>query len=387
MFNLIPNQINYDEIEADLIRDWKANDIFKKSIKSGRTFVFYEGPPTANGKPGIHHVMARTIKDIITRYKSLQGFKVERKAGWDTHGLPVEIEVEKQLKIEGRDQILQYGLGEFNEACRRSVFTYKDLWDEMTERMGYWVDLSDPYITCENDYIESVWWILSELFKKDLIYKGYKIQPYCPKCGTALSSHEVSQGYKDVKDLTATVRFQLKDEENTYLLAWTTTPWTLPSNVALAVGKDIDYIKVRHVDEKNGPEFLILAKALADSLLSDEYEIESTFKGSELVGRRYHPLFDFVETNENSHQVLSGDFVTTEDGTGIVHMEPDYGDDDYKTCLANDIPVDIIVNTDGTFSDKAGEFAGYYIKDADPEIVTNLKHRGLLFKSQKLEHS
>jgi len=388
MYKEVPSRLNYNSLEQEILSYWKENDTFKKSIKSDAPdYIFFEGPPTANGKPGIHHVMARTIKDIITRYKSLDGFKVDRKAGWDTHGLPVEIEVEKQLGLEGREQVLNYGLEAFNKKCRESVFTYKDQWDHLTERMGYWVDLENPYITCDTNYVESVWWILNQLFKKDLIYKGYKIQPYCPKCGTALSSHEVSQGYKDVKDLTAIARFPLENEEHTYVLAWTTTPWTLPSNMALAVGPDVDYVKIKHTDSKGAEEFLILAKDLVSSVIENDYEIVEEFKGSSLEGKSYTPLFNFTETNENSHKILIADFVTTTDGTGIVHMAPAYGEDDYQTCLKNNIPVDIIVKTDGTFSEKAGEFAGLNIKVADPEIVTNLKHRGLLFKSQKMEHS
>lgn len=383
MYKPVSTNFKYSDLEKDILTLWKEQDIFKKSVRSDApNFVFYEGPPTANGKPGIHHVMSRTIKDVVCRYKTLRGYKVNRKAGWDTHGLPVEIQVEKELEIQGREQVLNYGLQPFNTACRASVFKHKDLWDELTTRMGYWVDLSSPYITCENDYVESVWWILSELFKKDLIYKGYKIQPYCPECGTALSSHEVSQGYKDVKDLTAIARFPLAEEENTFFLAWTTTPWTLPSNMALCVGPDVDYVKVKHNNE-----FLILAKDLVGSVVGDDAEIIDTKKGAELKGTSYEPLFTFTEANENSYKIVTADFVTTTDGTGIVHMAPAYGEDDYKTCMGNNIPVDILVQADGTFSSRAGEFAGMNIKVADPEIVTNLKHRGLLYKSQKMEHS
>jgi isoleucyl-tRNA synthetase len=383
MYKPVSTNFKYSDLEKDILAFWKEHGIFEKSVRSDApNFVFYEGPPTANGKPGIHHVMSRTIKDVVCRYKTLRGYKVNRKAGWDTHGLPVEIQVEKELKIQGREEILKYGLKDFNDACRASVFEHKDLWDELTTRMGYWVDLTDPYITCENDYVESVWWILSELFKKDLIYKGYKIQPYCPQCGTSLSSHEVSQGYKDVKDLTAIARFPVTGEEKTYFLAWTTTPWTLPSNMALAVGPKIEYVKVKHNDE-----FLILAKDLVSAVIGEDAEIIETKLGSELKGTSYDPLFNFTDTNEHSHKILLADFVTTTDGTGIVHMAPAYGEDDYKTCTENNIPVDILVQADGTFSSRAGEFAGLDIKVADPEVVTNLKHRGLLFKSQKMEHS
>jgi isoleucyl-tRNA synthetase len=388
MFKEIPANFKYDDLEKKILEQWDKNSVFKKSIKNGKPFVFYEGPPTANGTPGIHHVMARTIKDIITRYRSLKGFRVERKAGWDTHGLPVEIQVEKEIGISGREQVQSYGIEKFNTACRESVFKFKDQWDGMTTRMGYWVDLENPYITCDNNYIESVWWILKELFNKDLIYKGHKIQPYCPKCGTALSSHEVSQGYQDVKDLTAMVRFKIIDQKNSFFLAWTTTPWTLPSNMALAVGPEIDYVKVKYNDEKNGEEYLILAKDLMVQVLgNDDVEIVEEYKGKDLENTSYEPLFNFVEPSENSHKVLIADFVTTSDGTGIVHMAPAYGDDDYRICKENNIPVEIIVRADGTFNEKVGEFSGLNIKIADPEIVTNLKHRGMLFKSQKIEHS
>jgi isoleucyl-tRNA synthetase len=388
MFKEIPSQLNYDDLENEVLKFWEENDIFKKSIKKdGEPFIFFEGPPTANGKPGIHHVMARTIKDIVTRYKSLRGYRVDRKAGWDTHGLPVEIEVEKQLGLEGREQVLDYGLEKFNKECKSSVFTYKDLWDNMTKRMGYWVDLEHPYVTCENNYIESVWWILNQLFKKGLVYQGYKIQPYCPKCGTALSSHEVSQGYKDVKDLTATVRFPIVDQENTFFLAWTTTPWTLPSNMSLSVGPEITYVKIKHNDSKNGEEYLILAKDLLSAVVSGDYEIVDEFLGKTLEGIAYKPLYNFVKSNENSHKVLLGDYVTTTDGTGIVHSAPAYGEDDYQICKKNNIPVEIIVGHDGKFTEQAGEFADLDIKESDPEIVTDLKKRGLLFKSQKMEHS
>ena len=388
MFKELPASFEYDNLEKNILAYWKKNSIFKKSIKDGKPFVFFEGPPTANGTPGIHHVMSRTIKDIITRYKSLKGFRVDRKAGWDTHGLPVEIQVEKAIGISGREQVINYGIEKFNKACYESVFKYKDEWDGMTTRMGYWVDLDNPYITCDNNYIESVWWILKQFFDKNLIYKGHKIQPYCPKCGTALSSHEVSQGYKDVKDLTAIARFKLVDQEKTYFLAWTTTPWTLPSNVALAVGPDIQYIRVKHNDEKNGEEYLILAKDLKDQIFGKtEVEIVEEYKGKDLKNVKYEPLFDFISHTKNSHKILNADFVTTSDGTGIVHMAPAYGDDDYRICMENDIPVEIIVQSDGTFNENVGEFSGLNIKVADPEIVTNLKHRGLLFRSQKMEHS
>jgi len=280
--------------------------------KDAPIFAFYEGPPTANGKPGIHHVMARTVKDIVCRYKTMKGFLVERKAGWDTHGLPVEIEVEKSLNLNGKDDIEKLGVGEFNKQCKNSVFHYKKEWDDLTKRIGYWIDLNNPYITFTNDYIESVWWILKELWKKDLLYQGFKILPYCPRCETPLSSHEVSQGYKDVKDPSIYVRMKQKGAKNTYFLVWTTTPWTLISNVALAVHPDIDYVKI----DVEGNQYIMAKERINDLFEEGSYKIKDTFKGQKLEGLEYERLFDFVPVDKKAFYVILGDFVTTSDGTG-----------------------------------------------------------------------
>ncbi|MBI5464049.1 MAG: class I tRNA ligase family protein, partial [Ignavibacteriales bacterium] len=287
MFKQLTDKINFSEFEASVSKYWDEHEIFKKSITSREgkpRFTFYEGPPTANGKPGIHHVMARTLKDIICRYKTMQGFQVHRKAGWDTHGLPVEIEVEKALGFKHKDQIVEFGVAKFNDECRKSVWKYKTEWEEMTRMMGYWVDLQHPYVTFENNYIESVWWALRQYFDRGLIYKGYKIQPYCPRCETPLSSHEVSLGYKDVKDPSIYVKLKVKGEENTYFLVWTTTPWTLISNVALAVHPNIDYVKVLHKGQQ-----LILAEARL-VVLDDEYQVVEKLKGRVLVGKEYERM-------------------------------------------------------------------------------------------------
>jgi isoleucyl-tRNA synthetase len=347
-----------------------------------KPFVFYEGPPTANGKPGIHHVLARSLKDFVCRYKTMRGYRVERKGGWDTHGLPVEIEVEKSLGISGREQVDAFGIEAFNKKCFESVWTYKNLWDDLTDRMGYWVDLENPYVTCDNNYIESVWWILRQFFDKGLLYKGFKVVPYCPRCGTPLSSHEVAQGYQDVSDPSVTVKMKLKGQDNTYFLVWTTTPWTLISNVALAVGKDITYVKAKYKDQ-----ILILAEARLKEVLKEEYEIIETLKGEKLLNQEYERLFDYVPVDKKAFFVIAGDFVTTEDGTGIVHTAPAFGEDDYVVCKANDLPFLRPVDAAGKFEDIVTEFKGLFVKDADPEIITNLKRRGILFRSEKIKHS
>ncbi len=385
MFKEIVSQDELPKSEKEILQYWKDHQIFQKSLKErpeNNLFVFYEGPPTANGKPGIHHVLARTVKDFVCRYKTMQGYRVERKGGWDTHGLPVEIEVEKSLKISGKKEIEAYGIEAFNKKCHESVFSYKNLWDELTDRMGYWVDLEKPYITCQNDYIESVWWILKQFFDKGLIYKGFKVVPYCPKCGTPLSSHEVAQGYEEVSDPSIYIRIKVKDADNTYFLVWTTTPWTLISNVALTVGEDIDYVKVLHKDQ-----YLILAEARLQTVLKEGYEITERFKGSALKGRRYERLFDYNQVDKDGFFVITGDFVTTEDGTGIVHTAPAFGEDDYQVCKANGLPFIRPVDAQGRFEDSVTDFKGQFVKDADPDIITNLKRRGLLYRSEKMKHS
>ncbi|HXG37207.1 MAG TPA: isoleucine--tRNA ligase [Bacteroidota bacterium] len=384
MFKQLTDKINYHELETQVLAFWEENRIFAKSVstREGRpTFTFYEGPPTANGRPGIHHVMSRTLKDLVCRYKTMRGFQVHRKAGWDTHGLPVEIEVEKELGFKHKDEIVKYGIAEFNKKCKESVWKYKTDWEQMTRMMGYWVDLDHPYITFENSYIESIWWALKQYYDKGMIYKGYKIQPYCPRCETPLSSHEVSLGYKDVKDPSVYVKMKVKGEENTYFLVWTTTPWTLISNVALAVHPDVDYVKAEYKGEK-----LILAEARL-SVLADEYSVVEKFKGSSLAGREYERLFNYHTVSGKGWYVVTADFVTTEDGSGIVHMAPAYGEDDYQMGKKYNLPTIHPVNKSGEFGPEVKDFAGMFVKDADPEIVANLKRRGLLFKKESYLHS
>ena len=384
MFRQLSDKLKLPALEEEVLEHWKTHHVFERSVEmhqEGPDFTFYEGPPTANGKPGIHHVFARTVKDLVCRYKTMQGYQVHRKAGWDTHGLPVEIEVERQLGIKHKEEIETFGIERFNAACRKSVFDYKDLWEDLTQRMGYWVDMENPYITCENDYIESVWWALNSFFEDGLVYQDFKVQLYCPRCGTPLSTHEVAQGYRDVDDPSVYVKARLKDEENTYFLVWTTTPWTLISNVALAVGPEIEYVKVRLEDEH-----LILAKERL-SVLGDEAEIVDTFTGSELVGQEYERWFDFFPVDRKAWVVIDAPFVTTTDGSGIVHMAPAYGEDDYQASKAHNLPMIQAVDAEGCFLSEAGPFGGMFFKDADPSIASDLKTRGLLFSKQMHHHS
>ncbi len=384
MFRELSDKIQYAQIERDILQFWKQNKIFEKSVstregKSG--FTFFEGPPTANGRPGIHHVMSRTLKDLVCRYKTMRGFQVHRKAGWDTHGLPVEIEVEKALGFKHKDDIVKFGVAKFNDECRKSVWKYKSEWETMTERMGYWVDLNHPYITFENYYIESVWWSLKKYFDADLIYKGYKIQPYCPRCETPLSSHEVSLGYEDVKDPSVYVRMKVKGQEHTFFLVWTTTPWTLISNVALAVNPGIDYARVRY---KN--EIWILAESRL-GVLEGEFTVLEKVKGSKLAGMEYERIFNYHPVTEKAFYVITADFVTTEDGTGIVHIAPAYGEDDYQVSRQFGLPTIHPVNKSGEFGPEVTDFAGKFVKDADPEIIWNLRERGILYKKETVTHS
>jgi len=384
VYKELSSQLNFPVIEKEILKYWDENQIFQKSVESrdpARPFIFYEGPPTANGRPGIHHVISRTIKDFVCRYKTMQGFRVERKAGWDTHGLPVEIEVEKELGFKSKDEIEKYGVAKFNQKCRDNVWKYKKEWDELTRRIAYWVDLEHPYITYENDYIESIWWILSEFWKKNLLYQGHKIVPYCPRCETPLSSHEVSLGYRDVEDPSVYVRMRLKGEANTSFLVWTTTPWTLISNVALALHPEIKYVMVN-----NENEFLILAEARL-SVLNGPYEIVQTFLGQELVEKEYQPLFTFCKSDKKMYYTVAGEFVSTEEGSGIVHMAPAFGEDDYQVGLRHNLPVLQPVDKSGQFTDEVTPFKGKFVKAADPEIIANLEERGLLYKSEKYLHS
>jgi isoleucyl-tRNA synthetase len=384
MFKELTDKINYSKLELEILKFWKENKIFEKSIStrdSKKGFTFFEGPPTANGKPGIHHVMSRTLKDLVCRYKTMRGYQVHRKAGWDTHGLPVEIEVEKMLGFKHKDDIVKYGVEAFNAECRKSVWKYKTEWEQMTERMGYWVNLADPYITFENNYIESIWWALKQYYDKGMIYKGFKIQPYCPRCETPLSSHEVSLGYEDVKDPSVYVKMKVKTEENTFFLVWTTTPWTLISNVALAVHPDVEYVKVENKGEK-----LILAKARVQ-VLNDEFVVIDSFNGSDLIGKEYERIFDFNPVKEKGFYVVAGDFVTTEDGTGIVHIAPAYGEDDYQVGRKYGLPTIHPVNKSGEFNPEVTEFAGQFVKDADLNIIQNMKSRKILYKKETITHS
>ena len=393
MFKPVSSDINIQKVEQDVLDFWRLNRIFERSMeerKDGPNYVFYEGPPTANGKPGSHHVLARAFKDMFPRYKTMQGYHVQRRGGWDTHGLPVEIAVENELGIKHKHEIEEYGIAEFNEKCKTSVFRYITDWEKLTERIAYWVDLDQAYVTFTNDYIESVWWILRQFWDKGLIYKGYKVVPYCTRCGTPLSSHEVSQGYKDIADPSVTVRFQLKDRPDTYFLVWTTTPWTLPGNVALAVGENVDYVEVEGpIAEGEGTERLILAKALMNKVLHDpdEYKIIKTYKGKDLLKTKYNPLYTFLPVEQEYAYVVAGDFVSTTDGTGIVHMAPAFGQDDMEVGRKYDLPVLRTVNAQGEFIDAITNFRGKWFKDADPEITRDLKERGLLYKSERYTHS
>jgi isoleucyl-tRNA synthetase len=386
MFKEIKEDFNYPEMEKRILEFWDRKNIFHKSIqirKDAPDFVFYEGPPTANGRPGIHHVISRTIKDLVCRYKTMRGFKVERKGGWDTHGLPVEIEVEKELGFECKGDVEEFGIDKFNVRCNESVFRYKKEWDELTRRIGYWLDLESAYITCSNDYIESVWWILSQFWEKGLIYQGHRIVPYCPRCGTPLSSHEVAQGYEEVSDPSVYVKMKLEGKPNTYFLVWTTTPWTLISNVALAVGADIDYVKVKHKGEE-----LILAKALLNQTLDGEYQIKEEFKGKDLENLRYEPLYAFVETDRpKAFYVILGDFVSVEEGTGIVHIAPAFGADDYEVGSKYDLPIVQPVNVKGEFTSEVTPWKDMFVKDADEGIMEDLKKRGLLYKRGEYAHT
>ncbi len=386
MFREVSNKLNLSDTEISILKVWKDRNIFTKSLelrKDEKEFVFYEGPPTANGRPGIHHVISRTVKDVVCRYKSMKGFLVRRKAGWDTHGLPVEIEIEKKLNINGKEEIEKFGVAKFNKECKDSVFHYKKEWDNLTERIGYWVDLENPYITFTNDYIESVWWILKEIWKKDLLYQGFKILPYCPRCETPISSHEVSQGYKDIKDPSIYVRMKRRDKENAYFLVWTTTPWTLISNVALAVGEDIDYVEV----ESEDAYYIIAEERVSDLFETDKINIVNRIKGKDLEGLEYERLFDFVPVDKKAFYVIPGDFVSTGDGTGIVHIAPAFGEDDYQVGLKYDLPLLRPVNASGRFEEIVSDYKDQFVKEADKNIIRDLREEKKLVKKVTIEHS
>ena len=369
-----------------MLERWRERDVFHESIRrreGAPPFVFYEGPPTANGRPGSHHVLSRVFKDVFPRYQTMRGRLVHRKAGWDCHGLPVELEIERKLGIKSKDDIERYGIAEFNAQCRESVLTYVDEWNRLTERIGFWIDTDQAYLTLTNEYIESVWWALSEVWKKGLLYEGHKVVPYCPRCGTALSSHEVAQGYKDIVSPSVFVRFPVVGEEGVSLLAWTTTPWTLLSNAALAVGPEVTYVRARV-----GDEVVILAEALAERVLGEKFEVLERMPGADLVGTRYEPPFPYVTGfGELEHSVQTADFVTTDDGTGIVHTSIAFGEDDFRFGEQYGFEVLNPVRLDGTFDERIGPFAGRFVIEANPDIVEALRASGRLFREMPYEHA
>lgn len=383
MYKKVSTNLNFVEREHEVLKFWNENKIFEKSMSMGEsrpTYTFYDGPPTANGKPHIGHVLTRVIKDMIPRYHTMKGANVPRKAGWDTHGLPVEIEVEKLLGLDGKEQIEQYGLAPFIDKCKESVWKYKGMWEDFSETVGFWADMENPYVTYDNNFIESEWWALKQIYDKGLLYKGHKIVPYCPRCGTPLSAQEVAQGYKDVKERSAIVKFKLKGED-AYFLAWTTTPWTLPSNVALCVNPNETYVKVKTPDA-----VYILAEALAEKHLGEDFEVLETYKGRDLEYREYEPLFDFVSPREKCWYVTCDNYVTLTDGTGVVHIAPAFGADDSNVGRAYGLPVVQLVDTKGEMT-KETPWAGMFCKKADPEVLKNLRERGLLFAAPVFEHS
>lgn len=372
------------ERELRIRKKWQKEQTFQQSIENRQgspTFVFYEGPPTANGLPHAGHALGRTIKDFVARYKTMSGYQVIRKAGWDTHGLPVELEVEKQLKIRGKDEIEAYGVERFIEQCKKSVFTYEQQWKQFTEALGYWVDMDHPYVTLTNKYIESVWHILASIHGKGYLYRGHRVVPYCPHCETSLSSHEVAQGYKDVIDLSVTAKFKLEGTNNTYLLGWTTTPWTLPGNVAVAVHPDMTYVKV-----EQGNQFYIIAESRVSAVMNGEYRIDQRLKGTDLIGLSYQAPFDYFDI-KHGHQVVGADFVTDTSGTGLVHIAPAHGDDDYQVAMNHQFDFINAVDRKGCYKPEVTPLAGQFVKNCDVEIIKMLAERGRLFDKEKYQHS
>lgn len=383
MYKKVPTDLKFVEREREVEKFWRENRIFEKSIedrKDAPTYMFYDGPPTANGKPHIGHALTRVIKDMIPRYRTMKGYKVPRKAGWDTHGLPVEIEVEKELGINGKEQIENYGVAPFIEKCKESVWKYKGMWEEFSDVIGFWADMNDPYVTYHDSYIESEWWALKQIWDKGLLYKGFKVVPYCPRCGTPLSSHEVAQGYKDVKERSAIVRFKKKDDD-VYFLAWTTTPWTLPSNVALCVNPEEDYVKVKH-----GDYTYILASALVETVLKEDYTVLETYKGKELEGIEYEPLWGGLNVKGKAWFVVCDSYVTLTDGTGIVHIAPAFGEDDSRIGRNYDLPFVQLVDAQGNLT-KETKWEGVFVKDADKLVLKDLEENGKLFDAPVFEHS
>ncbi|GER79672.1 MAG: isoleucine--tRNA ligase [Anaerolineales bacterium] len=389
-FKSVSPKLDVTAMEEAVLKMWKREDVFKKTVERRQgapEYVFYEGPPTANGKPGVHHVLARAFKDMFPRYKIMRGYRVSRRGGWDTHGLPVEIEVEKRHGFKNKQDIEAYGVAKFNAECRKSAFDYIQDWERLTDRIAFWVDLETAYVTFTNDYIESVWNILKNFWDRDLLYKGYKVVPYCPRCGTTLSDHEVALGYDEATDPSVFVRMPLADKPDTSLLVWTTTPWTLPGNVAVAAHPDVEYVTVeRAVNGKK--EKLILAKPLLEKVFrGEEVKIVDAFKGRKLKGQKYLPLFTFLPPDKPAHYVVLGDFVTTEDGTGLVHMAPAFGAEDMQAALEFDLPVLMTVLPDGTFIPEVTPWRGVFVKDADPMIIRDLDDRGLLFRAESYTHT
>ncbi len=387
MYKKVETNLNFLEREKEIIKYWEENKVFATSIEKNEgneEFCFYDGPPTANGKPHIGHVLTRVMKDIIPRYQTMKGKHVLRKAGWDTHGLPVELEIEKKLGLDGKQDIEKYGIEPFIKQCKESVFKYTNEWKEMSDRLGYWCDMDNPYVTYHDDYIESEWWALKEIWKKGLLYKGYKIVPYCPRCGTALSSHEVAQGYKDVTEKSVFVKFKVKGQENLYFLAWTTTPWTLPSNVALCFNAKENYAKIKAED---GCQYILAEKLV--SKLFENYEVIDVKLGKDYEYAEYEPLFDFatLERNKKAYICVCDDYVTMDDGTGIVHNAPAFGEDDSRVCQAYDVSFVNLVDGRGCMTEECGDLAGVFVKDADKLIMEKLDSRGLLFKAQDFTHS
>jgi isoleucyl-tRNA synthetase len=391
MFKPVNSKLNPTLMEEGVLRFWKSHHIFEKSSdmhQGGPEYVFYEGPPTANGKPGVHHALARAFKDIFPRYKVMRGYHVIRRGGWDTHGLPVEIGVEKQLGFTNKAQIEAFGIAKFNELCRQSAFEFIQEWERFTDRLGYWVDLNTAYVTYHNEYIESVWWILKSLWDKGLLYQGYKVVPYCPRCGTPLSDHEVALGYRDAEDPSVFVRLPLVDEPGTSLLVWTTTPWTLPGNVAVAAHPAVDYVTVEHKLPEGDSERLILAEALVEKVFGEEpIHVVDRYKGKKLKGLKYQPLFTFMPPDKPAYYVVLEEYVTTEDGTGLVHTAPAFGAEDMLAAQHYDLPVLMTVGDDGSFLPEIRPWSGQFVKEADPHITEDLQRRGLLFRSGTYWHT
>lgn len=391
MFKPVTSKLNPTLLEEGVLRFWKSHHVFEKSSaqrQGAQDYVFYEGPPTANGKPGVHHALARAFKDVFPRYKVMRGYHVSRRGGWDTHGLPVEIGVEKQLGFTNKSQIEAFGIARFNELCRQSAFEYIQEWERFTDRLGYWVDLSTAYVTYRDEYIESVWWILRSLWDKNLLYQGYKVVPYCPRCGTPLSDHEVALGYREAEDPSVFVRLPLVDTPGVSLLVWTTTPWTLPGNVAVAAHPEVDYVTVERELPEGGSEKLILADALVEKVFGDEpVKVVDRYKGKKLKGKKYQPLFTFMPPDKPAYYVVLEEYVTTEDGTGLVHTAPAFGAEDMLAAQHYNLPVLMTVGDDGGFLPEIRPWSGQFVKEADPFITEDLERRGLLFRSGRYQHT